>query len=99
MCLLAKGFAFLTPIWHTSFAMFHTLIIKLLPIAQITISVLLVAVILLQPSTAGVGGSFGGSSGMNAFKTKRGIEKVLFIATIVLGIVFIALGVFAIVFH
>lgn len=79
--------------------MFHTLLIKLLPIAQITISVLLIAAILLQPSTAGVGGSFGGSSGMNAFKTKRGFEKALFIATIVLGVVFVTLGVFAIVFH
>ena len=67
--------------------------------AQILISILLVAVILLQPSTAGVGGSFGGSSGMNAFRTKRGFEKVLFVATIVLGILFIALGVLAIVIH
>ena len=79
--------------------MFQTLVPKILPIAQITISVLLIAAILLQPSTAGVGGSFGGSSGMNAFKTKRGFEKVLFVATIVLGLIFIALGVFAIVFH
>ena len=79
--------------------MFHTLLPKILPMAQILISILLVAVILLQPSTAGVGGSFGGSSGMNAFRTKRGFEKVLFVATIVLGILFIALGVLAIVIH
>ena len=79
--------------------MFQTLLPKLLPIAQITISILLVVVILLQPSTAGVGGSFGGAGGMNAFRTKRGFEKVLFVATIVLGFVFIALGVIAIVIH
>ena len=59
----------------------------------------LVVVVLLQPSTAGVGGSFGGSSGVNAFHTKRGFEKALFVATIVLGFAFVALGVFAIVFH
>ena len=76
--------------------MFQTLLPKILPIAQITISVILIAVILLQPSTAGVGGSFGGSSGINAFRTKRGFEKVLFVATIVLGAVFIVLSVFAI---
>jgi len=79
--------------------MFHTILIKFLPIAQISISVLLVVVVLLQPSTAGVGGSFGGSSGVNAFHTKRGFEKALFVATIVLGFAFVALGVFAIVFH
>ena len=92
-------FAFLAPIWHTSLAMFQTLVVKFLPIAQITVSVILVVVVLLQPSTAGVGGSFGGSSGINAFRTKRGFEKALFIATIVLGVLFIALGILAIVFH
>lgn len=79
--------------------MLHTLLIKLLPIAQIIVSVLLVAVILLQPSTAGVGGTFGGNSGMNAFRTKRGFEKVLFVTTIILAIIFVALGVFARLFH
>ena len=79
--------------------MLQTLLPKILPMAQIVISILLVAVILLQPSTAGVGGSFGGGSGMNAFKTKRGFEKGLFVTTIILGIVFVALGVLAIVIH
>ncbi len=72
---------------------------SLIPIAQITISVILVIAILLQPSTAGVGGTFGGGDGMSAFHTKRGFEKFIFIATIVLGVVFIALGVIAIVLH
>jgi protein translocase SecG subunit len=70
---------------------------SLLPSAQILVSILLIAVILMQPSTAGVGGAMGGSDGMQAFRTKRGFEKFLFVATIVLGIIFTALGVIAIV--
>jgi protein translocase SecG subunit len=70
---------------------------SLLPIAQIVISVLLVTVVLLQPSSAGIGGAFGGSDGAQAFRTKRGFEKFLFIATIVLGVVFAGLCVLAIV--
>ncbi len=70
---------------------------SILPVLQIVVSILLVITILLQPSTAGVGGSFGGGDGAQAFRTKRGFEKFLFIATIVLGILFAALGVLAVV--
>lgn len=61
-----------------------------LPIIQIVISVLLVGAILLQQSEAGLGGAFGGAAGSNPFRTKRGAEKVLFIATIILGVLFLA---------
>jgi protein translocase SecG subunit len=93
-----KGFflflvAFFPSLWHTYRAMLRSL----LPSAQILVSILLIAVILMQPSTAGVGGAMGGSDGMQAFRTKRGFEKFLFVATIVLGIIFTALGVIAIV--
>lgn len=71
---------------------------SLLPYAQITVSVLLVVAILMQPSTAGVGGALGGAEGMQSFHTKRGFEKFLFVATIVLGVLFTALGVLAVVF-
>ena len=71
---------------------------SLLPGAQILVSVLLVAVILMQPSTAGVGGAVGGAEGMQTFHTKRGFEKFLVVATIVLGVLFAALGVLAVVF-
>ncbi len=69
---------------------------SLIPGAQIAVSILLVALVLLQASSAGVGGAFGGSDGVQTFRTKRGFEKFLFIATIVLGIVFAALNVIAI---
>lgn len=68
----------------------------ILPFAQIVIAVLLIAAVLFQPSTAGMG-SFGGSDATQNFHTKRGFEKFLFIATIVLGVVFAALCVIAII--
>ena len=57
----------------------------------------LVITVLLQPSTAGLGGAFGGTDAAQAFRTKRGFEKFLFVATIALGIIFAALCVLAIV--
>jgi len=63
-------------------------------ISQIVASLLLVLAILLQNRGAGLGGVFGGSGGV--YLTKRGIEKKLFIATIILAVIFIllSLGVF-----
>ena len=62
---------------------------SLLPYIQIILSVLLVAVILLQRSGAQVGGAFGASDNFSsAFRTRRGFEKVLFNATIVIAILF-----------
>ena len=54
--------------------------------AQILISVVLIIVVLLQVRDAG-GGIFG--SGQASFRTRRGVEKTLFQATIVLGAVFV----------
>ncbi len=62
---------------------------SLLPYIQIIISVILVALILLQRTGAQVGGAFGGSDNLSsAYHTRRGSEKGLFIATIVLAIIF-----------
>lgn len=60
-------------------------------IALIVVSVLLVTGILLQQRGSGLGGAFGGDSSM--YHTKRGSEKVIFIASIVLAVVFMLLGV------
>jgi len=64
---------------------------RIIQISQIVISVLLIVVILLQNRGTSLSGIFGGSS--NVFQTKRGVEKILFIATIVLAIIFFALSV------
>lgn len=61
-----------------------------LPYIQIGICVLLVAAILLQQTSAGMGGLQGGDNFSAAFHTRRGLERLLFIATIILGVLFAA---------
>ncbi|MEI8130584.1 MAG: preprotein translocase subunit SecG [bacterium] len=78
--------------------MLRSLLPSILPAAQILVGALLIAAVLFQPSTAGIGGTFGGSDGMQNFRTKRGFEKFLFIATIVLGVLFATLCVLAVIF-
>ena len=64
---------------------------SVIPYIQIAISVLLILAILLQHSGAQNGGALGGSdSSGSVFHTRRGPEKFLFIATIVLGVLFAA---------
>lgn len=61
----------------------------LLPYIQIILSVVLVAIILLQRTGAQVGGAFGGSDNFSsAFHTRRGFEKGLFTTTIIVAILF-----------
>ncbi len=62
----------------------------ILKIIQIIISVLLIISILLQSRGAGLGGVFGGSG--TVFLTKRGIEKKLFVFTIVLAVAFFGIS-------
>jgi protein translocase SecG subunit len=66
-----------------------------LPYIQIVLSVLLITAVLLQRSSAGLGGAFGESSNFSSFfHARRGAEKFLFNTTIILGILF-ALTAFA----
>jgi len=55
-------------------------------ITQIIIAVLLIGAILLQQRGAGLGGAFGGEGAL--YRSKRGVEKILLIATIVLAVIF-----------
>jgi preprotein translocase subunit SecG len=55
-------------------------------IAQILISVALMASVLLQSRGAGLGATFGGDS--SVYRSRRGIEKRLFQFTVVLAIAF-----------
>ena len=63
---------------------------NLLPYIQIFLSILLMIVVLIQQSDAGLGGAFGGGDSFSGGHTKRGVEKVLFNSTIVIGILFVA---------
>lgn len=69
---------------------------KLIQILQIVIAMLLILAILLQNRGAGLSGIFGG--GGDVYRTKRGAEKVLFIATIVLTVLFFAVALAGIIF-
>lgn len=58
-----------------------------LSIALITLSVLLVASVLLQQMGSGLSSTFGGVGA--AYQTRRGFEKILFRATILFGILIV----------
>ncbi|HEY9585252.1 MAG TPA: preprotein translocase subunit SecG [Candidatus Paceibacterota bacterium] len=67
------------------------LLATFLPWLQIIVSVVLVGLILLQRSGAELGGAFGGGDGSGGtLYTRRGFEQVLFVATIVLAVIFVA---------
>ena len=63
------------------------LVAKMLPYAQIIISVVLVSAVLLEQSGAEVGGALGGS-GESFHHTRRGFEKFLFYLSMVCAILF-----------
>ncbi len=60
---------------------------KILSIIQLASAVLLITLILMQNRGGGISGIFGGT-GSNVYMTKRGLEKKIFIATIVLSVIF-----------
>ena len=63
-------------------------ILGVLPYVQLVLSALLVACILLQRTGASLGGAFGADNFSSGFHTRRGLEKTLFYATIILAVLF-----------
>ncbi len=59
-----------------------------LPYVQVVLSVLLMIAIVLQRTGASLGGAFGADNFSSGFHTRRGFEKTLFRATIVLAVLF-----------
>ena len=57
---------------------------------QIVVSILLIVAILLQQKGGGLGAAFGGDG--QVYRSRRGIEKSLFIATIILTALFIGVA-------
>ncbi len=70
-----------------------------LPYIQIVLSVALIVCILLQQTGASLGGAFGGDNFSAAYHTRRGMEKYLFWATIVIGVLFALSALIALVIH
>jgi preprotein translocase subunit SecG len=61
-------------------------------LAQIVTSLAIIALVLLQAKDAGLSSMFGGSD-MGVYRTKRGVEKTMFNATIGLSIFFALLSI------
>jgi preprotein translocase subunit SecG len=57
-------------------------------IIQIVLSTAVIAFILLQVRSAGLGSAFGGTSAGSVFKTRRGVERLVFNITIVFIVLF-----------
>lgn len=67
---------------------------NIITIVQIVAAAVLIVLILLQSRGAGLGGIFGGSS--NVYATRRGLERILFIATIVTAVIFMGSALFVV---
>ena len=64
----------------------------ILPFIQIIVAILLIVFILLQQRGTALGSAFGGGEGGGFYSTRRGIQKKIFWATIVCGVLFIGLA-------
>ncbi len=66
-----------------------TALVSVLPYAQIVLAILLTVGIVLQQRGATLGGAFGGDNFASTFYKRRGAEKFLFNATIVVAVLFV----------
>ncbi|PIS05169.1 MAG: preprotein translocase subunit SecG [Candidatus Buchananbacteria bacterium CG10_big_fil_rev_8_21_14_0_10_42_9] len=62
----------------------------LLDVLQVVVSIILIIVIILQNRGAGLGAAFGGEG--NVYRTKRGLEKILYTLTIVFATAFMVVS-------
>lgn len=62
-------------------------------VVQIILSALIITLILLQERSSGMSGLMGGS-GEGYYQARRGMEKLVFYATIVLSVAFVALAIY-----
>ncbi|OHA59975.1 MAG: preprotein translocase subunit SecG [Candidatus Vogelbacteria bacterium RIFOXYD1_FULL_46_19] len=68
---------------------------QILPWIQLVLSIALIALILLQQNEASLGGAFGGSDTAGHLHKRRGIEKLIFNATIIVAILFFSASIIA----
>ena len=73
------------------------LLLGVLPIVQIILSILLIGAVLLQRTGASLSRAFWADNFSSGFHTRRGLEKTLFNATIVLGVLFALLALVALI--
>lgn len=63
-----------------------------LSIAQVILSIVLIVLILLQERSSGLSGMFGGGGEGGAYQTRRGFERIIFVATVVTAVAFAGLS-------
>lgn len=68
---------------------------QIIKISQLIIAVLLIISIMMQNRGGGLSNVFGG--GGNVYMTKRGFEKKIFVATIVLSVLFFSVSLLAVI--
>lgn len=69
----------------------------MIAIIQIILAIIIIGLILLQERSSGMSGLFGGGGGEGYYQTRRGMEKFIFVGTIVAAVIFVALAVWQIV--
>ncbi len=69
-----------------------------LDIVLLILSVVLTVLVLVQMRNAGLGGVFGGSDSGGVQHTKRGIDRLLFLSTVGVSIVFGLVALFEVLF-
>ncbi len=68
-------------------------------VVQIILCIAVIVFILLQVRGAGLGSAFGGSSTGSVFKTRRGVEKLVFNTTIVFVVLFALISILSAAIH
>jgi len=58
---------------------------------QILVTIALIVVVLFQSKGGGLGGIFGQSD--SVYRTRRGVEKILFYLTIILAVIFVVFAI------
>jgi preprotein translocase subunit SecG len=65
-----------------------------LQIIELILSIAIILFVLLQTRSAGLGSAFGGSSAGSVFKTRRGVERLVFNLTVIFIILWALIAVF-----
>ena len=65
---------------------------NLLFVAQLVSAIILIGLVLIQERSSGLSGVFGGCMQDSSYQTRRGLERGIFWATVVMAIVFSALA-------
>jgi len=71
-------------------------VITYLYIVQIILAITLIVMVILQARGSDLGGVFGGAGG-GIFRTRRGVERTLFKATILISVLFFLISLMTVV--